>query len=117
VKGAERSIMHEINRVLGENTISYSTIRKSIQVFVLSTNRHSYRPESACDFSLDDCTAPLLSEASFLPVHQNAKKVTMSKATRLDHLTQTVRWKVQYLKRVSRSLTEFEKMNLVQTAT
>jgi hypothetical protein len=67
VKCTKRAITHEINRVLGENTISYSTLGKYVQMFVLSTKETDIHivPESEGDFSLDDCIALVIPEEPF----------------------------------------------------
>jgi hypothetical protein len=61
-KRTERAIAHEINRMLGENTISYSTIGKYVRMLVLSTKEIDTPivPESPDDFSLDDRIALVL---------------------------------------------------------
>jgi hypothetical protein len=80
-------------------------------------NRHSYRPESEGDFSLDSRITFMLSEEAFLSVRQTAKKVMMSKSIVHRYLTQTMRCKLRHLQGVPHSPTESEKMNRVQRAT
>jgi hypothetical protein len=111
--------MHAINRVLGENTISYSTVGKCVPMFSLSTKETnaSVVSESDSDFSLDDCIALVLSGEPFLLVRQIAKKVTMSQSAVLRHVTQAMRWKLRHVKWTAHGLTESGKMNRVQKAT
>jgi hypothetical protein len=54
-------------------------------------NRHSYRPQSEGDFSLDSRITFVLSEEPFLSVCQIAKKAAMSKSMVCPHLMQTMR--------------------------
>jgi hypothetical protein len=56
-KWTEPAIRHIINHVLGENTISYSTVRKYVRMFPYSTKETGTPmvPESKVGFSLDDC--------------------------------------------------------------
>jgi hypothetical protein len=63
-KWTERTITHEIDRVLGENTISYSTLGKYVRMSVLSTRETDTPivPESEGDFSFDDCITIVLLE-------------------------------------------------------
>jgi DNA-binding transcriptional ArsR family regulator len=92
-------MMREINRVLGEKTISYSTVGKYVRMFILSrkeTNTPNV-PESHVNFSLDDRITLVLSSEPFLSVHQIAKKVMMSKSTMYRHLTRIVRRKLRIL--------------------
>jgi hypothetical protein len=66
-KWTERAITHEINRVLGKNTISYSTLRKCVRMFVLSTKETgtSVVSESEGDFSRDDRIARVTPDEPF----------------------------------------------------
>jgi hypothetical protein len=66
-KWTEHAIIHEINRVLGQNTISYSTLGKYIRMFVISTKETvtPIVPESEDDFSLDGRIAIVLPEEPF----------------------------------------------------
>jgi hypothetical protein len=67
VEWTKRSITHEINGVLGENTISYSRLGKYVRMFVLATKETDIPivPESGGDFSLDDRIAAVLPEEPF----------------------------------------------------
>jgi hypothetical protein len=88
-KCTELAMTHEIGRVLGENTISVSTVGTYVRMFVLST-KESDIPiilESEGDFSSDDRIALPLSEEPFLSVRETAKKLIMSKSTVYRHLT------------------------------
>jgi hypothetical protein len=64
-KWTELAITHEINRLLGENTVSHSAVARYVRMFVLSTKETdtSIVPESEGDFSLDD-RIPLCSQKS-----------------------------------------------------
>jgi hypothetical protein len=66
-KWTERAITHEINHVLGANTISYSTLGKYVRMFVFSTKETDTPivPESERDFSLDDRITLVLPEEPF----------------------------------------------------
>jgi hypothetical protein len=66
-KRTERTITHEINGVLGENTVSCSTLGKYVQMFVLSIKETATPivPESESNFSLDDRIALVLPEKPF----------------------------------------------------
>jgi hypothetical protein len=99
-KWTERAIKHEINRVLGENTISCWTLGKYVRLFVLSTKETDTPivPESEGDFSLDDRIAIVLPEEPFHSVAELLQRVMMSKSTVDCHLTQPMRWKLQHLK-------------------
>jgi hypothetical protein len=110
------AITHEINRVLGENIINYSTVGKYVRMFVLSTKERDTHivPESEGDFSFDDRITLVLSEEPFLSVDQVAEKRMMSKSTMYRHLTQTMRWALRHVKCVPHSRTESEQMNRVQ---
>jgi hypothetical protein len=63
-KSTERAITHEINRMLGENTIIYSTLGKYVRIAVLSTKETDTPiiPESEGDFSVNDRITPVLPE-------------------------------------------------------
>jgi transposase len=115
----ELAITHEINRVLGENTISYSTVGKYVRKFVLAAKEADtpILSTSDADFSLDDRIALVLSEEPFLSTRQIAHKVMMSKSTVHRHLTQSMRWKLRHLKWVPHTLTESEKVTRVQRTT
>jgi hypothetical protein len=65
VKWTELAITHEINLVLGENTISYSTVGNYVRIFILSTKEtHTLIiPESKGDFNLTTAL-PLCSQRS-----------------------------------------------------
>jgi hypothetical protein len=66
-KWIERAITHEINRVLGKSTISYSTLGKYVRMFALST-KETDTPvihESEGDFILDDRITLMLPEEPF----------------------------------------------------
>jgi hypothetical protein len=66
----ELAITQEINRVLEENTLSYSMVRAYPQIFILS-KKEIDTPivrESERDFSLDDGIAIVLSPDPFHPV-------------------------------------------------
>jgi uncharacterized protein YbaR (Trm112 family) len=82
-KLTELTITHEINYMLVENTISYSTVGKHVRTFVLSTKETNtlVLPESEGDFSLDDCIPLMLSEEPFPSVRQIPKKLMTSKST------------------------------------
>jgi hypothetical protein len=87
-KWTEIAITHEINCVLEQNIIGYSTVEKYVRMLVLST-RETDSPivsESEGHFSLDDRIAVVLSEKPFLSVCQIAKK-KMAKSTVHRHLT------------------------------
>jgi hypothetical protein len=126
-KCAKLTVMHEINHVLGEDIIGYSTVGKYVWMFgcldvwmFVSSMKETNTPiaaESDGVFSLDNRIALLLSGDSSLSVHQIVKKAMMSKSTVYRHLTQTMRWSFRHLKRVSHSLTESERMNRVQRST
>jgi hypothetical protein len=92
-KGTELAITHEINRVLRENTISNSTVRKYARMLVFSTKEADIRivPESKADFTLHDRVALVFSEEVFLSVRQISKQVMMSNSTVYRHLTQTMK--------------------------
>jgi hypothetical protein len=77
-KWTELANTHKIDRVLGENTISYSTIDKYFRMFVSSTKETGIPivPESEGDFRLTVCR----------------------------YLAQNMRWKLQHLKWVPYSL-------------
>jgi hypothetical protein len=98
-KWSELALRHEINCVLGENTINYSAAGKDDRVFVCA----SRRPDSLIveplesDFSFDDGIACVLSEEPFLSVHQIVKRVAMSKSIGNRHLTQRMQWKLRHL--------------------
>jgi hypothetical protein len=66
-KWTERAITHEINRVFGENTISYSIFGKHVRIFVLSTKETGTLivPESEGNFSIDVRIALVLPEDPF----------------------------------------------------
>jgi hypothetical protein len=104
----ELTVTHEIKRVLGRNTIVYSTVGKYVRMFVLSTKETNTPivPKSENDFSRDGPIALMLSEESFLSVRQIAQKVMMSKSTVYRHLTQTMRSKLRHIKWVPHSLTQ-----------
>jgi hypothetical protein len=97
--------------MLGENTISSSTVGKYVRMLVISTKEKDTPivPESEGDFSFDDPIALVLSEEPFPSVCQIAKMVMMSKSTGCRHLAQTMRWKGRHLKCIPHSLTESEK--------
>jgi hypothetical protein len=63
----ELAITHEINRVLGSNTISYPTVGKYVRMCVLSTTETNipFVPESERNFNLDGRIALVLSEHLF----------------------------------------------------
>jgi hypothetical protein len=92
-KWTELAIAHEINRVLGENTINYSTVGKYARTFVLSMKETDTNivPGSEGYFSHDNRMALVLSEGPFLSVRQIAKKVVILESTLCRHLTQTTR--------------------------
>jgi hypothetical protein len=92
--------MHEINHVLGENTVSHSAVGKCVRAFVLATKETNTPivPGSEDDFTLDDHITLVLSEESFFSVRQIVKKAMTSKLTVRRHLTQTKRWKLRHLK-------------------
>jgi hypothetical protein len=73
-------------------------------------------PESEGDFSLEERIALVLSEEPFLSVRQITEKVMIWKLAVYRHLTQVTRLKLRHLKWVPHSLTEFEKINQVQSA-
>jgi hypothetical protein len=63
----KRTVTHEMNRVLRENTLSYSTLGKYVRMFALST-KETDTPivsESEGYFSLDDCITFVLSKEAF----------------------------------------------------
>jgi hypothetical protein len=66
-KWTEGSITQEINHVLGENTVSYSTLGKYVRMFVVSTKETNtfIVPGSEGDFSFDDRIALVLPEEPF----------------------------------------------------
>jgi hypothetical protein len=117
-KWPELASTHEINRVFGENIISYSTVGKYVRTFLLLKKEIDIPivSESEGHFSLGDCVARVLSEEPFLSVHQNVKKAMMSKSTVHRHLMHTMRSKLWLFQWVPPSLTESEKMNRVQRA-
>jgi hypothetical protein len=92
-KWTELAIAHEINRLLGENNVSRSTLGKYVRMFVLSMKETDAPvvPESDDDFSFDDRIILILSKEPFLSVGQIAKKVMMSKSTGYCNLAQTMR--------------------------
>jgi hypothetical protein len=105
--------------VLGKNIISYTTVGKHVRTFVLSTKETSIPvvPNRRV-ISVLTTASPLCSqEEPFLSVPQIAKKVTMSISTVHCHLTQTMRRKLDRLKRVPHSRTESETRKRVQRAT
>jgi hypothetical protein len=115
-KCTELAMTHEIDRVLEENIINYSTVGTYVRMFVLST-KESDIPiilELEGDFSSDDRIALVLSEEPFLSVRQIPKKVIMSKSTVYRHLTHIMNWKLRRLKWAPHNLTESEKMNRVR---
>jgi hypothetical protein len=112
-KWSELTIRHEINRVLGENIISYSTVRKYMfgclsyqwkkQTLLSSPSRkwfQLWRPHRPC--------AP---RGAISFSSQIVENVTVSKSIVCCHLTQTMRWKLRDLKWVPHRLTESEKLN------
>jgi hypothetical protein len=110
-KWNEFAITHQINGVLGQNTISYSAVGKYVRMFALSRTETDTPivPESEGDFGLDDRIALVLSEEPFLSVRQIAQKVIMSISTVYRHLTQTMRWKLRHIEWVPHGLTKSEK--------
>jgi hypothetical protein len=66
-KWTQHAITQDINRVLGENTIRYSTLVDYVRMFVLSIKDTdtSIVPESEDDVSLDDRIAFVLPEEPF----------------------------------------------------
>jgi hypothetical protein len=110
-KWTEFTITHEINGVLGKNTISDSTVRKYARMLALSAKEADTHiaPKSKGNFSLHDYIVLVFSEELFLSVRQIAKKVMMPKSTAYRHLTQIMKWKLRHLKWVPHSLTESEK--------
>jgi hypothetical protein len=92
-KWLELAITHEMNRVLGGNTISYSAVGKDVRMFILSTKETNiaFVPESAGDFSLGDRMALVLAEKLFLSVRQIAEKMMISKSVAYRRLMQTIR--------------------------
>jgi hypothetical protein len=117
-KWTERAIKHKIDRVLGENTISCCTLEKYVRLFALSTKETDTPivPESEADFSLDDRIAIVLPEEPFHSVAELLKRLMMWKSTVDCHLTQPMKWKLQHLKRLPHSVTEFVKMDRGQRA-
>jgi hypothetical protein len=97
--------------MLGEMTISNSTVRKYVGILVLSAKKADIRviPESEGELSLHDRITLVFSKELFLSVPQIAKKVMMSKSSVHHHLTQTMKWKLRHLKWVPHNLTESEK--------
>jgi hypothetical protein len=118
-KWTGRDITHEIGRVPGEDTISYSTVGTCVQMFVLSTKETDTPivPKSETNFSLDYPIIAVLSRGLFMSVRQTARMVMMSKSIVYRHLTQTMRWKLRHVQGFPHSPTESEKMNRVQRAT
>jgi hypothetical protein len=66
-KWIERALTPEIHHVPGEDTISCSTLRKYVRMFVLSTKETDIPivPQTHCDFSLNDCMTGVLPEELF----------------------------------------------------
>jgi DNA-binding transcriptional ArsR family regulator len=118
-KWTELAITRKIDRVLGESTLSYPTVGKYVQMFVLSTKETNTLivPESEDDFSVQGQIALVFSEEPFLSVRHIVKRVMMSKSTVYRHLAQTMRRKLRHLKWVLHILTESTKMNRAQRAT
>jgi hypothetical protein len=85
----ELAITHEINRVLGENTIAFYTVGKYVREFICGPeDKDSFIVRQfEGDFTLDDRIASVLAEASFLSLCQIAKRVMISKSTVHRHLT------------------------------
>jgi hypothetical protein len=100
VKLSKLAITHEINRMLGYNTISYSTVEKYIHVFISGSKQTDslFTPESSEDFTFDDCITRVLSDELFLSIHQIVKKVIMLKSIVYQHLTGNMRWRLKHLK-------------------
>jgi hypothetical protein len=75
-KWTERAIPHEINRGLGENTISDSTLGKYVRMFILSMKETDTPivPESESNFSLDDRIALVLPEEQFHSVAESLRR-------------------------------------------
>jgi hypothetical protein len=85
----ELAITHEISRVLGENTIAYSTVGKYVQEFICGLkNKDSFIVRQfEGDFTFDGRIVFMLAEAPFLSLRRIGKRVMMSKSTVDRHLT------------------------------
>jgi hypothetical protein len=76
------AVTHEINHVLGGNTLTYSTVGKDVRGFICGPkDKTSFIVRLfKGDFTLDDRIASVLEEAPFLSLHQIAEKVMISKS-------------------------------------
>jgi hypothetical protein len=85
----ELAITQEINRVLGQNMIAYSTIGKYAREFICGwkEKNSSIVRQFEGDFTLDDQIVPVPREAPFLSLHQITKRVMMSKSIVSHYLT------------------------------
>jgi DNA-binding transcriptional ArsR family regulator len=107
----ELVIMHEINRVLGENTITYSTASKYGREFICGPkDKDSFIVQKfEGDFTRDVPAASVLADAPFLSFHQIAKRVMMSKPTVYHHLTSGMGWRLKHLRWVPHGPTDVAK--------
>jgi hypothetical protein len=114
----ELAITHEINRVLGENTIIDSLVGKYVREFICGPNdKDSFIvPQIVGDFTLDDRIASVLAEAPFLSLRQVAKRVMMSKSSVYHHLTSGMRWRLKHPRWIPHRLTDAEKATQFQRA-
>jgi hypothetical protein len=92
-KCAELIITCKLNRMLRENTISYSAIWKCVRMFMSAATEPdiSILSKSDGDSNRNKRFALVLSVKSFLSIHQIVTKVMMPKLTVHRHLRQGMR--------------------------
>jgi hypothetical protein len=115
-KWSELALMHEINCVLWQNPINYSTVGKDVRMFVCALRKPDapiFR-QSQGAFTVDNCITRVPSEELSLSARQIAKKVMMLKSAVRRHLTQGMQWKRCHLEWVPHIITESGKVKRVQ---
>jgi hypothetical protein len=102
---------HEINRVLGENTIVYSTVGKYVREFICGPkDKDSFIiRQFEGNFTFDDWITSVLAEAWFLSFRQIAKRAMMSNSTVYCHLMSRMGWRLKHLRWVPHGPTDVAK--------
>jgi hypothetical protein len=89
---SELEIHNQINRVLGNDTISYAIVGKHGRQYICSKENPVLESGrfSVPDFTLDDKISSVLHAEPFLSIRQIVRKVLISKTTVYRYLTQSM---------------------------
>jgi hypothetical protein len=109
------AIHAEINSVLGEGTIGYSTVTRYLrkQSFANASHLVPEEPDLRAADTINNAILQAFDEESFAPLHQIAKRMLIPMSTVWCHLVNKMTYKLKYCKWVPHRLLEAQKQTRV----